>query len=142
MLSPITLFLMPTRNEFLPSVIGFVGIGLVAHLDTLAAVVNATPPAWSLPDLSLRIKEPIKILSEELLKTQIELLLVATSADGVKGITQCNDHMANLVLLLKVLAIPHYIGKDARDIATLTNNAYNLNNNDKYAGMPLWNCIE
>lgn len=108
---------MPTRNEFLRSAIGFASIGLLAPVDTLAGVVNATLPAWSFPDLSLSIKVPVKIRSVELLKTQGELLLVVTSADGVKGITQCNDRMASLVSLLKGLVFPHFIGKDARDIA-------------------------
>ena len=68
-------------------------------------------------------------------------MLVVTSQDGVRGITQCNDRMQHLVSLLKGLVIPHFLGKDARTIANLVDNAYRLNSNYKYAGMPLWNCI-
>ena len=134
---------MLSRKNFLRSAAGFAGLGLLAPLDTLAtkSQSNAALPTWSLPDLSLSIKESVKISSVELLKTQGELLLVVTSVDGIKGITQCNDRMPNLVSLLKGLVIPHFIGKDARGIAKLTNNAYSLNSNYKYAGMPLWNCI-
>lgn len=98
-------------------------------------------PTWKFPDLSVSLRHPVMIRSVELLKTQGELMLVATSSDGVKGITQCNDRMQNLVSLLKGLVIPHFLNKDARQIATLVDNAYRLNSNYKYAGMPLWNCI-
>ncbi len=98
-------------------------------------------PTWSFPDLSLSIRNPVKIRSVELLKTQGELLLVVTSAEGIKGITQCNDRMPNLLSLLKGLVIPHFVGKDARTLPQLVDNAYRLNSNYKYAGMPLWNCI-
>ena len=98
-------------------------------------------PVWKFPDLALTIKEPVKIRSVELLKTQGELLLVITSENGMKGITQCNDRMQNLTSLLKGLVIPHFVNKDAREISRLADNAYRLNSNYKYAGMPLWNCI-
>ncbi|MEX2234069.1 MAG: mandelate racemase/muconate lactonizing enzyme family protein [Cyclobacteriaceae bacterium] len=98
-------------------------------------------PSWSYPDLSITIKQPVMIRSVELFKTQGQLLLVVTSEQGVKGITQCNDRMPNLTSLLKGLVIPHFLKKDARDVSTLVDNAYRLNSNYKYAGMPLWNCI-
>ncbi len=68
-------------------------------------------------------------------------MLVVTAQDGTRGITQCNDRMQNLASLLKGLVIEHFIGIDARDLPTLVDNAYRLNSNYKYAGMPLWNCI-
>lgn len=98
-------------------------------------------PNWPVPDLRLTLKQRVKIRSVELLKTQGELLLVVTSEDGIKGITQCNDRMPNLTSLLKGLVIPHFLNEDARAISTLADNAYRLNSNYKYAGMPLWNCI-
>ncbi|MBN3581906.1 mandelate racemase/muconate lactonizing enzyme family protein [Algoriphagus aestuarii] len=98
-------------------------------------------PEWSFPKLSTIIKSPMIIKSIELLKTQGELFLVVTSADGVKGITQCNARMEHLISLLKGLVLPHFLNKDAREIAMLVDNAYRLNSNYKYAGMPLWNCI-
>lgn len=38
-------------------------------------------------------------------------------------------------------AVENDLPKDARNLATLVDNAYRLNSNYKYAGMPLWNCI-
>ena len=98
-------------------------------------------PTWPLPDLTKIFPNPIKIRSVELLKTQGELMLVVTAGDGTKGITQCNDRMQNLTSLLKGLVLPHFVGKDARSLPQLADNAYRLNSNYKYAGMPLWNCI-
>jgi L-alanine-DL-glutamate epimerase-like enolase superfamily enzyme len=45
------------------------------------------------------------------------------------------------VSLFRGLVLPHFEGKDARDLPQLVENAYRLNSNYKYAGMPLWNCI-
>lgn len=98
-------------------------------------------PAWPVPDLHLAIEQPVTIRAVELLKTQGELMLRVTSTSGVKGITQCNDRMQHITSLLKGLVIPHFLNKDARNIASLVDNAYRLNSNYKYAGMPLWNCI-
>ena len=98
-------------------------------------------PSWSFPDLSLAVTRPVIMRSVELLRTQGQLMLVVTSDDGMRGITQCNDRMQHLTSLLKGLVIPHFTGKDARHVQLLTDNAYRLNSNYKYAGMPLWNCI-
>lgn len=97
-------------------------------------------PQWPLPNLKALFPEIIKIHSVELLKTQGELMLVVR-ANGQLGITQCNDRMPHLTSLLKGLVLPHFAGKDARDLPQLVDNAYRLNSNYKYAGMPLWNCI-
>lgn len=97
-------------------------------------------PQWPPPDLKALFPEIIKIESVELLKTQGELMLVVR-ANGQLGITQCNDRMQHLTSLLKGLVLPHFVGRDARDLPQLVDNAYRLNSNYKYAGMPLWNCI-
>lgn len=97
-------------------------------------------PHWPLPNLKALFPEIIKIESVELLKTQGELMLVVR-ANGQLGITQCNDRMQHLTSLLKGLILPHFVGKDARDLPQWVDNAYRLNSNYKYAGMPLWNCI-
>lgn len=97
-------------------------------------------PIWPQPNLKQIFTDVITIQDIALLKTQDELMLVV-KANGIMGITQCNDRMQHLVSLLKGLIIPHFVGKDARDLPQLVDNAYRLNSNYKYAGMPLWNCI-
>ncbi|MCU0323655.1 MAG: mandelate racemase/muconate lactonizing enzyme family protein [Spirosomaceae bacterium] len=97
-------------------------------------------PVWQFENLRNQISEIIKIDSIELWKTQGQLLMVVR-ANGKVGVTQCNDRMQHLVSLLKGLVLPHFLGKDARDLPNLVDDAYRLNSNYKYAGMPLWNCI-
>jgi L-alanine-DL-glutamate epimerase-like enolase superfamily enzyme len=97
-------------------------------------------PSWPQPNLKAAFPDIIKIEAVELLKTQGELMLVV-KANGQMGVTQCNDRMQHLVSLLKGLVLPHFMGKDARELPQLVDNAYRLNSNYKYAGMPLWNCI-
>jgi L-alanine-DL-glutamate epimerase-like enolase superfamily enzyme len=133
---------MLSRKEFLHTAVGLAGLGLLSsHSNALASPPDDPLPPWSFPDLSLNIQDSVKIRSVELLKTQGELLLVVTSEEGIKGITQCNDRMPNLTSLLKGLVLPHFVGKDARTLPQLVDNAYRLNSNYKYAGMPLWNCV-
>jgi L-alanine-DL-glutamate epimerase-like enolase superfamily enzyme len=136
---------MLSRKDFLTSALSLAGLGLLSSADRAfsfpASYADGELPVWSFPALALSIKNPIRIRSVELLKTQGELLLVVTSEEGVRGVTQCNDRMPHLVSLLKGLVVPHFVGKDARDVAQMADNAYRLNSNYKYAGMPLWNCI-
>lgn len=97
-------------------------------------------PSWQFIDLKSQINEKVTIDSIDLYKTLGQVFLVV-GANGKLGITQCNDRMPNLVSLLKGLVIAHFLGNDARDLPKLVDNAYRLNSNYKYAGMPLWNCI-
>ena len=108
--------------------------------DTMGAGSNEDLPNWKFENLKTKITDPVLIQSVELLKTMGQLFLIV-KANGKIGITQCNDRMPHLLSLLKGLVIPHFVGKDARDLPILVDNAYRLNSNYKYAGMPLWNCI-
>lgn len=128
------------RRRFLKNSVWATALGAaLTDAHALPFLADALPN-WSLPDLKKNIPEPVKIEAVELLKTQGELLLVVR-ANGRMGVTQCNDRMQHLVSLLKGLVLPHFVGKDARDLPQLVDNAYRLNSNYKYAGMPLWNCI-
>lgn len=105
-----------------------------------AAPLSEALPIWPSPDLKKVFPDKILIESVELLQVEKYLLLLVHS-QGQFGITQCNDRMPHLISLLKGLVMPHFVGFDARDVAQLVDNAYRLNSNYKYAGMPLWNCI-
>ena len=115
--------------------------GLISMTGSAARPTADSMPTWPVPDLKKAFPDPIPIRSVELLKAQDEHLLVITATDGTRGVTVCNDRMQHLTSLLRGLVLPHFVGKDARDLPTLTDNAYRLNSNYKYAGMPLWNCI-
>lgn len=129
------------RADFLKTLSATAGL-LALSRPSLAALPNAdTLPTWPLTNLRQTITAPVPIRSVQLLKTQNELFVVVTSENGEQGITQCNDRMKNLSSLLKGIVTEHFVGKDARDLPQLVDNAYRLNSNYKYAGMPLWNCI-
>ena len=138
-----------SRKKFLQNSLGLLALPSFTFLDNVKQIHKSTNqqinnqdfPTWPLPDLTKTFKAPVPIRSVELLKTQGELMLVVTAEDGTRGITQCNDRMQHLTSLLKGLVVPHFVGKDARTLPQLADNAYRLNSNYKYAGMPLWNCI-
>ena len=131
------------RSQFLKLGVlsGAAAIAPAKKLLATPAPVGGDLPAWPLPALNSVFPEPVMIRSVELLKVGDVLMMVVTSRDGTKGITQCNDRMHHLTSLLKGLVLPHFVGKDARLVPTLVDRAYRLNSNYKYAGMPLWNCI-
>ncbi|GAA4420887.1 arabinonate dehydratase [Nibrella viscosa] len=134
---------MMNRLDFLKTLTATAALGLTGAAPRPATALAAADalPTWPLPDLKKAIPDSVIIRSVELLKTQGRMLLVVTAENGAKGITQCNDRMPNLTSLLKGLVLPHFVGKDARDLPQLVDNAYRLNSNYKYAGMPLWNSI-
>lgn len=128
------------RADFLRTLATTAG-SLALRPHSLSAHPADTLPTWQLPDLRRAINVPVPIRSVQLLQTQGELFMVVTAANGERGITQCNDRMRNLASVLSGLVVAHFTGKDARDLPQLVDNAYRLNSNYKYAGMPLWNCI-
>ena len=128
------------RNDFLKTLAGTAGL-LSLSRPASAQVPTDVLPAWSLPDLKKAFPNPVMIRTVELLRTQSKLFLVVMAQDGTKGITPCNDRMPNLISVLKGLVVTHFVGKDARELPQLVDDAYRLNSNYKYAGMPLWNCI-
>lgn len=132
---------MQRRSFFQNGLLGATAFGFLPNLSSNSATPVSEPlPYWPLPDLKKAFPDKILIESVELLQVEKYLLLVVRSK-GQLGITQCNDRMPHLVSLLKGLVLPHFVGFDARDLAHLVDNAYRLNSNYKYAGMPLWNCI-
>jgi L-alanine-DL-glutamate epimerase-like enolase superfamily enzyme len=136
-----------SRRNFFASTLGLISLSVInakancKDKDYSTQLQDPRLPSWSFPDLATVIGQPVWIRSVELLKTQEQLLLVVTAKDGTKGVTQCNDRTPNLISLLKGLVIGHFVDKDARSLPMLVDNAYRLNSNYKYAGMPLWNSI-
>jgi len=137
-----------SRKKFLVQSAGLLSLSflqpyqsIVKSFEEKDKFIDNDLPAWDFPPISNTIQHAVVISTVELLKTQGQLFLVVTARDGQKGITQCNDRMQHLTSLLKGLVIPHFVNQDARNILQLVDNAYRLNSNYKYAGMPLWNCI-
>ena len=80
---------------------------------------------------------PVKIASIELLQAHNQFFLCTRSADGAEGIVQTKD-IADYIQLLAHRVIPHFIGKDARDLEHLVDEVYVTNSNYKLAGQAFW----
>jgi L-alanine-DL-glutamate epimerase-like enolase superfamily enzyme len=131
---------MQRRNFFQKGLLGVTALAFWPQFHAQASPNTEPLPTWPEPNLKAILPNKIPIDSIELLKVDQYLLMVVRSNEQI-GITQCNDRMPHLVSLLKGLVLPHFIGFDARDLVQLVDNAYRLNSNYKYTGMPLWNCI-
>ena len=80
---------------------------------------------------------PVKIASIELLQAHNQFFLRTRSTDGAEGIVQTKD-IADYIQLLAHRVIPHFIGKDARDLEHLVDEVYVTNSNYKLAGQAFW----
>jgi len=103
----------------------------------VAAQEKRVIPWYEEPFLNIpgKVKAPVKIAKIELLKVGANYFLEVTSTDGVKGICrtkQIDDYIA--ILFRRV--VPHFVGKDARDIETLVDAVYTANY--KLAGQAFW----
>jgi L-alanine-DL-glutamate epimerase-like enolase superfamily enzyme len=95
----------------------------------------------SMLNLHKAITTPVKIVAVDIIKTQGELFVRTTSADGITGATMCNQRMEYLIPILKGLVVPAFVGKDARDLEEIIDLVYRDGRNYKYAGMPFSNCV-
>jgi L-alanine-DL-glutamate epimerase-like enolase superfamily enzyme len=81
--------------------------------------------------------EPVRIASIELLQAHNQFFLRTRSTDGAEGIVQTKD-IADYIQLLAHRVIPHFNGKDARDLEHLVDEVYVANSNYKLAGQAFW----
>jgi L-alanine-DL-glutamate epimerase-like enolase superfamily enzyme len=101
-----------------------------ADLDRAAA-----EPVLRLDGLS----SPVIIDSVRLLKKDNEHFVHVRSKEGAEGISLVNPPRANyLDKILKQLVIPHFIGKDARELEKILWDLYRGGDNYKLYGLALW----
>ena len=85
------------------------------------------------------LKSPVIIDSIRLLKKEGEYFVHVRSKDGAEGVSLPNPPRAEyLDKVLKQLAIPFFIGKDARDLENLLWELYRWKDNYKLYGIALW----
>src|SRR5580693_5055620 len=80
---------------------------------------------------------PLKIASIELLQAHNQFFLRTRSADGAEGIVQTKD-IVDYIQILAHRVMPHFLGKDARDLEHLVDEVYATNSNYKLAGQAFW----
>ena len=97
-----------------------------------AAAADFEKPVFDLPK---HLPAPVKIASIDLLQSGRQFFVRTRSTDGVEGIVLTKD-MEDFVPILHRRVIPHFIGKDARDLEKLVDQVYIANY--KLSGQAFW----
>jgi len=109
------------------------GLSLGA-VDMASEILEYQKPVFNLHKF---FNAPVKIASIELLQSRNQFFLRTRSTDGAEGIVQTKD-IADYTQLLAHRVIPHFLGKDARDLEHLVDEVYVTNSNYKLAGQAFW----
>jgi L-alanine-DL-glutamate epimerase-like enolase superfamily enzyme len=122
------------RRRFLTTLPAAAGAALL--LDA-ADEKNDAIPAYQQPvfDLRMRIPNPVKIASIELLQSGKNFFVRTRSTDGAEGVVLTKD-MEDFVPILLRRVIPRFVNKDARDLESLVDEAYIANY--KLSGQAFW----
>src|SRR5450759_5545908 len=100
--------------------------------NTYAAIPEYQKPVFN---LHKHFPAPVKIASIELLQSGKQFFVRTRSTDGVEGVVLTKD-MEDFVPILQRRVIPHFLGKDARDLETLVDDVYIANY--KLSGQAFW----
>jgi L-alanine-DL-glutamate epimerase-like enolase superfamily enzyme len=94
-------------------------------------------PEYQKPVFPLRqnVKDPVRIASIELLQSGKLYFVRTRSTDGVEGVIQTKD-MEDFIPILLRRVVPHFLGKDARDLESLVDAVYIANY--KLSGQAFW----
>jgi hypothetical protein len=76
---------------------------------------------------------PLKIASIDLLQSGTRYFLRTRTSDGAEGLV-LTKNMEDYIPILLRRVIPHFIGKDARDLENLVDEVYVVDSNYKMAG--------
>ena len=104
-----------------------------------AADNDSAGPEYQRPVFNLHkfFDAPVKIASIELLQSGNRYFLRTRSTDGAEGVILTKD-IEDYIPILMRRVIPHFIGKDARDLEDLVDVVYIANSNYKLAGQAFW----
>jgi L-alanine-DL-glutamate epimerase-like enolase superfamily enzyme len=92
-------------------------------------------------DFTRVVPRPVTVATVELLHAEGNYFVRATSTDGVTGTIVANERAEYLAPILQKRVAPHFLGRDARDIETITDELYHADSNYKLAGIALWCCV-
>ena len=87
------------------------------------------------------LDEPVTIASIQLLKDEREYYVHVRSKDSAEGLAFTNGRARYAHPILDHLVIPHFIGKDARDLEDLLWSVYRHKSNYKLQGLIFWCCV-
>jgi L-alanine-DL-glutamate epimerase-like enolase superfamily enzyme len=97
-----------------------------------ADAADFSAPVFNLPK---QFANPVKIASIDLLQSGKQFFVRTRSTDGVEGVVLTKD-MEDFIPILHRRVIPHFIGKDARDLERLVDEVYIANY--KLSGQAFW----
>src|SRR5271170_3400756 len=125
------------RRDFMKASAG--GATLASGFSLTAADMRSEILEYQKPVFNLHkfFSSPVKIASIELLQAHKQYFLRMRSADGAEGIVQTKD-IVDYIQILAHRVIPHFLGKDARDLEHLVDEVYVTNSNYKLAGQAFW----
>ncbi len=97
-------------------------------------------------DFHVSFPKPVPIESIEALRFEGRYLVRTTareggSGDAVWGAATVNDRLGFLWPILQHFVVPFFVGKDARDLASLVDEVYTYRSFYKLAGLALWNPV-
>ncbi len=89
-----------------------------------------------------RLPEPIVIESVELLRHGEQFFVRVRSSDGTEGLALTNKRVIRSIYpMLPALVMPHFVGKDARDLDKLIEGVFVRGHNYKWQGLGFWSCV-
>jgi L-alanine-DL-glutamate epimerase-like enolase superfamily enzyme len=80
---------------------------------------------------------PLKITAIDLLQSGNRYFLRTRTSDGAEGLV-LTKNMEDYIAILLRRVVPHFIGKDARDLENLVDEVYVADTNYKMAGQAFW----
>jgi L-alanine-DL-glutamate epimerase-like enolase superfamily enzyme len=80
---------------------------------------------------------PLKIAAIDLLQSGNRYFLRTRTSDGAEGLV-LTKNMEDYIAILLRRVVPHFLGKDARDIESLVDEVYVADTNYKMAGQAFW----
>jgi L-alanine-DL-glutamate epimerase-like enolase superfamily enzyme len=103
----------------------------------LASASDAAQEDSTLFNLHKSLGNPLKIAAIDLLKSGNQYFVRTRTSDGAEGIV-LTKNMEDYIAILLRRVIPHFLGKDARDIERLVDEVYVADSNYKMAGQAFW----
>jgi len=127
------------RRDFLKASVGSALLTSQAMRAWCASDMGAEILEYKKPVFNLHrfFNAPVRIASIELLQAHGQFFLRTRSTDGAEGIIQTKD-IVDYIQILAHRVMPHFLGKDARDLEQLIDGVYAADSNYKLAGQEFW----
>jgi L-alanine-DL-glutamate epimerase-like enolase superfamily enzyme len=110
---------------------------LMASTAAALAPASAAPQDSTLFNLHKSFANPLKIAAIDLLKSGNQYFVRTRTSDGAEGMV-LTKNMEDYIPILLRRVIPHFLGKDARDLENLVDEVYVVDSNYKMAGQAFW----